>query len=245
VVEKVFQEEFNNTLPPVSNGEVAVRHFQEGIASGKNWYLALLEAIGLWTDEVETFQGRIYRYLIQGEAFDWLLLAERLCDTVNGLVPEEEKSALLFRGTPPLPLSSEEFRDLIGTKKYHQYLNYFYGITVEESLVQAVREEVRKERQANCCTRHDSDENEVFVRVYGDTLTALLRQFRKEQHTHLLSNSSLTEMKEFTYWCFKYRIRTCEKAKVASDTHKALEWLKKNGFRRHSEKGEDANQNGS
>ena len=36
---------------------------------------------------------------------------------------------------------------------------------------------------------------------------------------------SLTEKKEFTYWLFKRRIQQIEKARVASDTRKGLEWL--------------------
>ena len=34
-------------------------------------------------------------------------------------------------------------------------------------------------------------------------------------------------MKEFTYWLFKYRLKRCEKARIASDTKKALDYLKK------------------
>ena len=36
---------------------------------------------------------------------------------------------------------------------------------------------------------------------------------------------SLSEMQTFTYWCSKYRFRTCEPARVASDTRKALALL--------------------
>jgi hypothetical protein len=229
-MEKATREEVENHLPPVSNIGAAIHHFQEGLGSGKHWYIALLEAIGLWTDEAENFQGRHYRYLIEGEAFDWLLLAERLCETVNGLVPEAEKHALLFRNKAPLPLSPEEFKGLIGSQKYHQYLNFFYGVTVEEALVQAVREEVRKERYSNACNNHQGEEDETFLRIYDSPRRELFKLFRLAKHHHQLAGSNLTEMKEFTYWCFKYRVRECEKAKVASDTHKALDWLRKNGF---------------
>ena len=34
-------------------------------------------------------------------------------------------------------------------------------------------------------------------------------------------------MKEFTYWLFKYRLKKCEKAKIASDTKKAIEYLQR------------------
>jgi hypothetical protein len=229
-MENEVEEQTENDLPPVSNAIAAIHHFQEGLASGKHWYIALLETIGLWTDEVENFQGRNYRYLIEGEAFDWLLLAERICETVNGMVPEAEKHALLFQNKPPLRLSSEEFRDLIGSRKYHQYLNFFYGVTVEEALVQAVREEVRKERHSNAWFNRHGEEDEVFVRIYDSTRLDLWKLFCKEKHYRQPARSSLAEMKEFTYWCFKFRVRECEKAKVASDTNKALEWLRENGF---------------
>jgi hypothetical protein len=228
---ETVKEQPRNGLPPVSNAEAVIHHFRASLAAGKHWYLALLEAIGLWTDEAEDLTGRSYRYLIEGEAFDWLLLAERLCETVDGQVPENEKHSLLFQGKPPLDLSPDEFKKLIGQSKYRQYLNFYYGVTVEEALVQAVREEVRKERLSNGLSyRHDEDQ-ETYIRVYGETGQALMKQFRKEKHYHQLTSCNITEIKEFTYWCFKYRVRSCEKAKVASDTHKALKWLRKNGFR--------------
>ena len=130
---------------PAGDAE-AISYLKQSIADGKHWYLALLGAIGLWTSAEENYNDRPYVYLIDGEAFDWLLLAERLCDTVEGLIPEKERDALLFYGIPPLELDAGEVRELIGEKKYGQYLNYFYGITVEEALLLAVQEEINKER---------------------------------------------------------------------------------------------------
>ncbi|GAH90666.1 unnamed protein product, partial [marine sediment metagenome] len=112
----------------------AIRYLEQAIISGKHWYVALLETIGLWSAATEVRNGRTYCYLIAGEAFDWLLLAERLCEAVDGLLPADEKLALLFYSKPPLNLSTKKFKELIGNAKYHQYLNYFYGITVEEAL---------------------------------------------------------------------------------------------------------------
>jgi hypothetical protein len=216
--------------PPVSNIDSATQHFLNGINSGRPWFPVLLESMGLWTDETETFKGQTYHYLIEGEAFDWLLLAQRLFELAPGLIPEKEKYALLFEGKPPQPLTPEEFKNLMGTIKYHKYLNFFYGVTVEEALFQAVREEVRKERRANAWPRKLGEEDEAFTKIYGESMRVLLRQFRKEKHYHQNAASNLTQIKEFTYWCFKYRVRICEKAKVASDTNKGLEWLRKNGY---------------
>ena len=228
----VEQEQTQYCLPPVSNSEAVINRLRENLSSGKHWFIALLEAVKLWTDEEEEIQGRKFRYLIENEAFDFMLLAERLCEAVNGLIPEDEKDAFLLQDKPPLELTPDEFKELIGISKYHWYLNYYYGITVEEALKQAVREEVRKERRSNGLGyRQGKEDGEASCRVYGDTESALLKQFRREKNRRVLGNSDVTEMKEFTYWCFKYRVRTCEKARVASDTQKGLDWLRKNHLR--------------
>jgi len=219
-------------LTPAGDIE-AIRHLEQAITSSKHWYIALLEAIGLWKTAEETHNGRTYRYLIAGEAFDWLLLAERLCETVDGLLPDDEKTALLFYGKPPLDLTIEEFKELIGSSKYHQYLNYFYGITAEEALIWAVREEVRKERRTLGLNKEHDIINEVYQRIYGATKAVLLKRFRREKNYPQLKSIGLTELKEFTYWLFKYRLNHCDKARVASDTKKALTQLKSNGFPRN------------
>jgi hypothetical protein len=208
----------------------AIRHLEQAIKSGKHWYIALLEAVGLWTSIEETHNDRNYHYLIAGEALDWLVVAERLCGAVDGLLPDDEKTALLFRGKPPLNLSQGEFRRLIGGSKYHQYLNYFYGVIVEEALILAVQEEVRKEwRVLGYINEHDIT-NEVYRRIYGAAKPILLKRFRRESGYSRARSMSLTALKEFTYWLFKYRLKNCDKTRVASDTNKALKQLSIIGF---------------
>lgn len=216
-------------LTSAGNNE-AVRHLEEAITAGKHWYIALLEAIGLWTEAEEDYNGRHYCYLVAGEAFDWLLLAERLCEAVEDLLPDDEVIALLFRGKPPLNLTPEKFKELIGNSKYCQYLNYFYGITVEDALILAVHEEVRKERRILGYNNDRDVTNEAYRRIYDTTKGVLLKRFRQEKGYPQLKSTNLTELKEFTYWLFKYRLGQCDKAKVASDTKKALNWLNSNGF---------------
>lgn len=210
---------------PAENDE-AIGHLKQAIASGTHWYIALLEAIGLWTKNEEVLDGRVYRYLIAGEAFDWLLLAERLCEAVDGLLPSDDKIALLFHGKLPLELPREKLKEIIGSSKYHQYLNYFYGVTVEETLTLTVQEEVRKEKLTSGYTGEQDTTSEVYQRIYGATRDNLLRQFRQEKGYPQRKSIGLTELKEFTYWRFKYRLNQCDKAKVASDTKKALERLR-------------------
>ncbi len=205
----------------------AINYLKHAVAGGKHWYLALMEAIGLWTSAEEKTNDRTYLYLIDGEAFDWLLLAERLCETIEGFIPENELDALLFHGIPPLQLDAGEVKELIGDKKYGQYLNYFYGITVEEALTLAVQEEIDKERHVQGLGKRSQSSEEVYHRIYSVDKDKLLEQFRVEKRLPKRASITLDEMKQFTYWLFKYRLKRCEKARIASDTKKALTYLKR------------------
>ena len=181
--------------PAPARDTEAIRYLEQAITSGKHWYIALLEAIGLWKAAAETHNRRTYRYLIAGEAFDWLLLAERLCEAVDGLLPDDEKLSLLFHGKPPLNLTAKKFKTLVGDAKYHQYLNYFYGITVEEALISVVQEEVRKERLILGYNNEEHNTiDEVYRRIYGTTRAVLLKQFRRDQGYPRLKSISLTEL---------------------------------------------------
>ena len=77
---------------------------------------------------------RQFVYLIQGEAFDWLALAERLVLSCEDLIPSDDRENLLFDGVLPQDFDREQFKDLLGIDKYRAYLNYYYGIVVEEAL---------------------------------------------------------------------------------------------------------------
>ncbi|MFC2012651.1 hypothetical protein ACFLUE_00015 [Chloroflexota bacterium] len=214
------------SLVPDSNAAVVISQLKQSIRDGKHWYLALLEAIKAWTAVEETHNGRSYRYLIADEALDWLLLAERLCAEIDRRLPDEEVIGFLFYGKPPLNLTEKDFKQLIGSAKHHQYLNYFYGVTVEKALILAVQEEVRKERQGWGYHKETDATNEAYHRIYGETRAALLKCFRKEKNYPQPRSITLTELNEFTYWLFKYRLNHCEKARVASDTRKGLEQLR-------------------
>jgi len=209
---------------PQSDAEV-IQYLRGQIEDGCHWYRALLTAIGLWSTAEEYHEARRYRYLVAGEAFDWLLLAERLCLEIGPQVPADEMRALLFQGEPPLEITGEEFRDLIGPCKYQQYLNFLYGIVVEEVLILVVQDEVCKAQQAWAPLAEPEIADEGYRRVYGSDKAALLERFRREKGYRRRHSISLEELKEFRYWLFKYRLRTTEKARIASDTRKGLEWL--------------------
>ena len=199
-----------------------MQHLKQSVACGKHWYIALLEAIALWTPAEETYNSRHYQYLIAGQAFDWFLLAERLCQELEGLVPEEERVNLLF-GQPPFELSREEFKALIGKEKYQAHLNYFYGVVVEQALHLAMEMDIEKESQGSI--RRSDSKVDVFQRIYGLNESALFERFRQEKGLPKSEDITLAGFKEFTYWLFKYRVANCDSSRVASDTKKALKQL--------------------
>ena len=64
---------------PLDSGQ-GVEAFLRLLERGEPWYPALLTVIARWTASEETVDGVYYRYLIGGEAFDWLRLAQRLIE---------------------------------------------------------------------------------------------------------------------------------------------------------------------
>jgi hypothetical protein len=203
----------------------AVRHLQQALFSGVPWHQALLEAVGLWTRPQETYQGRKYHYLIHGEALDWLSLAERLCSEMDGVIPEEEKEDLLFLGKLPKDVSEEVFKESIGATKHRAYLNYWYGVTVEEALQLATEEEVRKRYRAKGYPDSEDFVEEAFSHLYDATRTDLIKEFREAFHLNYRQQLALSDLKEFTYWLFKRRLEIWDPARVASDTRKGIRRL--------------------
>lgn len=210
---------------PAVGDQRALAGMRQAIQEGTPWYLALLDAIALWSSGEESFEGETYRYLIANEAFDWLRLAERLCGHASDLIPSAEVERLLFQGQPPIELDDEEFRRRIGGAKYRAHLNFFYGVTVEQALILAVEEELRKEALCGTLTtRSGQERGDPYERLYNVPLEALLVRFRTEQElpSPTLPEISLDEFQAFTYWLFKYRLAWTDKARVASDTKKGL-----------------------
>jgi hypothetical protein len=205
-----------------SGCEEAIAYLEQKVAEGEEWFDALLEAVALWRLPEEEDGQRRYRYLVGGEAFDWLLLAERLTEPLDGTIPMAEREALLFLGQPPCEMDDAEFRRRIGQAKHSAHLNYYYGVTVEEALQLAVEEEVHKERRSHVGERREPVDEEVCRRIYGKGWCELLAQFREKSSLPPADSISHGDLKAFTYWLFKYRVNNCDPARVASDTRKAL-----------------------
>jgi hypothetical protein len=216
------------TSSPITAVEAAINRFRLAVESGKNWYIALLETVREWPVSEETVGEQTYRYIVAGEALDLLQIAERLLSIAGSSVPEKEKVDFLFHNKPPVTLSAEQTRSMLGEKRFGQHLNFFYGVTAEEALLQAVEEEVRKEEQGINIHSETQIIDEIYRRVYDESHRSLLRQFRKEKSYAQSGSMTLEQIKEFSYWRFKYRFKRCEKARIASDTKKALDWIKRN-----------------
>ena len=207
--------------------QAIIAEMRETVAAGQeHWLIGLLEAIGRWPLAQEQVGDRTYSYLIGGEAFDWLLLAERLCEELQTLIPEDECEELLFFGWLPPELTEGGFRRHLGAAKYRAHLNFLYGVRVEQALQVAVQEEVHKERLSRIWENGHVDD-EVCRCIYGGTRAELLQAFRSQQALAPSGSISLGELTEFTYWLFRYRVRCADPAKVASDTRKGLALLQR------------------
>ena len=211
----------------LSNPE-AIQHLRSALEQGRDWLPALLESMSMWTIAEEVHDDRHNRYLLDGEAFDWLVLAERLLAEVDGLVPEAEKSHLLTSGEFPRSLSEDEVRSLLGPEKYSAYLNYWYGVVVEQAVMRSVEEEEQKCLPVRGARASREAAERAFRRVYGEGREELHRRFRGERGYEEATSVTASEAKEFTYWLFKHRLITGEGERVASDTRKGLLFLNRN-----------------
>jgi hypothetical protein len=212
-------------------------------AGETHWFLALMQAVREWPLPQETIGERTYRYLVGGEAFDWLLLAERLCDEIEDLVPDEEREALLFHGRLPDDVDENDVERLLGAK-HRAHLNFVYGVRVEEALQLAVGNEVHKERFASrVWEKNGLSDDEAFQRLYGATRIELFAEFQQKSHepapqrsrraqvgsngSQASTDISLADLTEFTYWLFRRRVSGSEPARVASDTRKGVAALQR------------------
>ena len=219
--------EKGNKAAAVSTQQEAIGQFRTALEKGQPWPEALLDAMGAWPVAEEVHRKRRRRYFIGGEAFDWVLLAERLLDASDGLVPKREREDLLLRGRFPEEFDEDVLRGRLGVEKYRGYLNFFYGVTVEEALQLAAEEQAHKRHLSNGVRYKVDVTDEAFRAIYDGSLEEMLAKFREDVGLPNRHTMGLRESKEFTYWLFKYRVKNSEPARMASDTKKGLDQLQK------------------
>jgi hypothetical protein len=216
------EDERDATLPAPDEAILRMRH---AIAEGQHWFEALVDAVGRWRPSRETVRRREYNYVIGGDAFDWLLLAERILDEVRDVVPPSEAWALLYDGRWPIDMDDEEFAARLGREKYSAHLNYLYGVLVEEALQLYVEEEIHKESRARAWGHDPREDLSMYSRVYGMSRAQLLERYYETTGVLLREKVPYADWKALTYWLFKQRLKIQDKARVASDTRKGLAQL--------------------
>lgn len=196
--------------------------FRAALASGTPWERALLTAMGQWPLAEEIHNGRRFKYMVGGEAFDWLLLAERLCLEGEDFIPPRDLERLLIQGEFPEPFEEDDLRELLGFSKYRAYLNFHYGVVLEEALQLDAEETARKRHLARGFYDSEDLEEESFRHLYTHTRSELLGEFRTQAALGPRQGLTLSDLKEFTYWLHKRRVNYWDPARVASDTRIAI-----------------------
>ncbi|MCZ6539008.1 MAG: hypothetical protein O6922_04185, partial [Chloroflexi bacterium] len=135
-----------------------------------------------------------------------------------------------------------DFMRAVGVDKFRAHLSYFYGVTVEQSLIVAVEEEVTHRRVSNGRQLSDGALDQAYELLYGSGREPLWEVFKLESGVRAAREGwrhrdehSLGSEDTFTYWLFKLRMKNSDPAKIASDTRKGLaklERMRQNDIRR-------------
>ena len=230
----VEEEEVQPSRPSRPVPDLLTELEQSLTARPEEWKLAVLGAIGQWPDSAEDVSGKNLSYLIGGEAFDWRLLASRIFLTVKNGPPADEWHVWL--DAPDLfgGFGEPEFIRILGVDKSRGSLSFFYGVTVEQGLIVASREEIAKRRVASGRAPTDDRCDDVYGRLYGNHREGLWDEFCAEAGLSETTGASLnppeislSQDDSFMYWLFKRRMDRSDPARVASDTRKGLGQLER------------------
>ena len=218
-------QDFSQNLQETSNStKQIVTSLRLDIMQGSEWTGAIVKAMAAWKTPEENHLGSLYIYLIAGEAFDWILLAQRLCFEIRDLISEDEIEQTLFLMNFP-GLQAKNFQKNLGPSKFRGYLNFYYGVFVEQALQLATELEIQKHYTGNGILYKDDYANESFSKIYGLSQDSLLEKYRTENKIHMKDSITMSEYNAFTYWLFKYRLKSSDQSKIASDTDKGLKQL--------------------
>ena len=195
---------------------------RNSIKNSVPWPQALIQTMAVWSLPNETFKGKKYIYLIDGECFNILLLAERLMLELKDLISSTDIENLLFKSEFPSGFDLSTLKYEIGITKYRGHVNFFYGVVVEEILQYTVEREIEKRFYSNGMGGIKNLDDETFKQLYKSKFDDLYTQFCIDTSAIKNKKSYFNEYIQFTYWLFKYRVTISDGAKIASDTKKAL-----------------------
>ena len=218
-------QDFSQNLQETSSSaQQIVNNLRLAITQGSEWTSAVVKAMASWEIPEEKYLGSLYIYLIAGEAFDWILLAQRLCYAIRDLIPEYDMERTLFLMNFS-GLQAENFQENLGPSKFRGYLNFYYGVFVEQALQLATELEIQKHYTGNGVLYKDDYSDESFSKIYGLSQNNLLKKYSDEHKIPIKDSITTSEHNAFTYWLFKYRLKSSDQSKTASDTAKGLNQL--------------------
>jgi len=202
----------------------------KALIQGFDWQDVVLEAIKVWHIPEERKGNHKFIYLILGEAFNWIRLATRIINACQIKASNKQINDFLFNGYIPANLSEYEFRSKIGDIKYKGWQNYYYGVMVEQCVVELSKSNMIKKAYASGVRITEQNLDSVFKETYGDYLDVLWRRFNLNNHKnnkkyYLPKTTGESDSEQFTYWLFKLRLSRSAPEVFASRTKEALKYL--------------------
>ena len=95
--------------------------------------------------------------------------------------------------------------------------NFYYGIIIENLIYHYKILEYQK----NTIVVEDNDQR-FYEEIYNKPIEVLYEKFYKEKKTINKNKLNFHELKLFSYWLFKYRLKHSDKTKMAHETNTAL-----------------------
>ena len=194
-----------------------IQELRNEVSHGENWQKSIAKYIGLWTKKEEFYRGYKYIYLIDGEALDWLTLTERLVSSIKSYINKEEYYYVSTSGLLPDQEIYKYIKKITPKKVLSQMRNFYYGIIIENLIYNYKILEYEK----NTIVTEDNDQR-FYEEIYNKPLEVLSQMFYKEKKLINKNKLNFHELKLFSYWLFKYRLKHSDKTKMAHETNKAL-----------------------
>jgi hypothetical protein len=190
--------------------------------NSSNFKIHILSIIKNWKID----NKKNYNFIINKEAFNWKRLAIYIIDHLN-LNTDLYDLTLDWLSEPHLfaTFSENKFKNLIGFEKYTSHLSFLYGIIIERCLITFVEQEFFK-KQISYGNFFKFQIDDAFIKIYGSSYDDLFNEFIKNNKIRI-NNFDENDDENFTYWCFKKRIKISEPSKLASDTKKGTKFLYK------------------
>jgi len=194
-----------------------IQELRNEVSQGENWQKSVAKYIGLWNEKEEFYRGYKYIYLIDDEALDWLTLTERLVSSIKPYITKEEYNYVSTSGLLPDQEIYKYIKKTIPKKKLSQMRNFYYGIIIENLIYHYKILEYQK----NTIVVEDNDQR-FYEEIYNKPIEVLYEIFYKERKTINKNKLNFHELKLFSYWLFKYRLKHSDKTKMAHETNTAL-----------------------